>query len=121
MAKKVLYIEDEKSIGEIYKGLLNQAGFQTEWVPSVPAAEKIAATFQADLLLVDNGLQEGKNGIEAIPDLKKTFPQAKIVIYSNYVEQEKRDKAKELGADKYWTKSETMGNKVVEGIKKMLS
>ena len=120
MPKKVLYIEDQKSIGEIYKGLLNQAGFQTEWVPSVPAAEKIAATFQADLLLVDNGLQEGKNGIEAIPDLKKTFPQAKIVIYSNYDEKAKEDQAKELGAFDYWVKIKVKGDDLVKAITQAL-
>jgi two-component system, response regulator, stage 0 sporulation protein F len=104
MSKKILYIEDEEELGTAYKDCLNQAGFKTKWVLSVPSAEELAKTFQPDLLLVDNGLKEGKNGIEAIPDLKKVFPEAKIVILSNYKELEKMQQAKELGANEYWTK-----------------
>lgn len=120
MAKKILYIDDEAIIGNIYKKLLNNSGFEAEWVSSVAAAEKLAATFQADLLLVDNGLEEGKDGIEAIPDLKKAFPKAKIVIFSNYTESEKKGQALKLGADYYWLKIETKGNKLVQAITKVL-
>lgn len=102
--KKILYIEDEEALGKTYQDFLNNAGFTTEWVTSVPAAEELAVTFQPDLLLIDNGLKEGKDGIEAIPDLKKFFPQAKIIIVSNYPEQAKKDQAKKLGADDYWYK-----------------
>ena len=104
MSKKILYIEDEEAIGGVYKNLLNNAGFQTEWVLSVPAAEKLAETFQPDLLLVDNGLKEGKQGIESIPNLKKHFPEAKVIIVSNYPKEEKGELASKKGADDYWYK-----------------
>ena len=121
MSKKILYIEDEEAIGGFYKNLLNNAGFQTEWVLSVPAAEKLAETFQPDLLLVDNGLKEGKQGIEAIPDLKKSFPQAKIVIFSNHSEDDKVKKAKKLGATDFWYKIKISPDILVKDVTELLS
>ena len=121
MSKKILYIEDEEAIGGVYKNLLNNAGFQTEWVLSVPAAEKLAETFQPDLLLVDNGLKEGKQGIEAIPDLKKSFPQAKIVIFSNHSEDDKVKKAKKLGATDFWYKIKISPDILVKDVTELLS
>ena len=120
MSQKILYIEDEEQIGKMQIERLKQASFEARWVESISAAEEIAKTFQPDLLLVDNGLQEGKQGIEAIPDLKQFFPKAKIVIYSNYENKQKKDQAKELGADNYWVKLEVRGESLVQAITELL-
>ena len=120
MSQKILYIEDEEQIGRMQVERLKQASFEARWVESISAAEEIAKTFQPDLLLVDNGLKEGKQGIEAIPDLKQFFPKAKIVIYSNYENKQKKDQAKELGADSYWVKIEVSGEKLLQAIKQIL-
>ena len=45
-------------------------------------------------------------GIEATRKLKQEFPYAKVIIVSNFREQEFRDEAKEAGAISYFTKDD---------------
>jgi DNA-binding response OmpR family regulator len=120
MSKKILYIEDEAELGETCIDYLKEAGFTAKWSPSVSAAEKLAKTFQPDLLLVDNGLKESKDGIEAIPDLKKVFPEAKIVIFSNYSELTKKEKAKKLGAVAYLVKIDYPPSRIAQKVSEFI-
>ena len=58
-----------------------------------------------DVVLMD--LQMPKmNGIKATRNLKKEFPDAKVIIVSNFNDQEFRDEAKEAGASSYFTKDD---------------
>ena len=46
------------------------------------------------------------NGIEATRKLKQEFPGAKVIIVSDFHEQEFRDEAKDAGAVSYFTKDD---------------
>lgn len=45
------------------------------------------STEQLDIVLADIGLP-GKSGIEAIPEIKKKFPDASVIILSVYIDSE---------------------------------
>ena len=106
MPKKILYIEDEEFLGTVITTKIASAGYEARHVTSVEEAEKLG-DFSADLLLIDHGLP-GKQGIDALPDLKKIFPQAKMVIFSNFDDENYTEKAKENGADDFWVKNESL-------------
>ncbi|MBW7889073.1 MAG: response regulator transcription factor [Bacteroidetes bacterium] len=48
----------------------------------------------------------GINGIETTRKITKEFPDAKVIIVSNYKDQEFRDEAAEAGAVSYFTKDD---------------
>lgn len=118
MAKKILYIEDDRALGDLIILKLTQAGYEAKHVISVEEAEK-RGDFLAELLLVDQGLP-GKQGIEAIPDLQKIFPQAKVVILSNFSDKDHLKRAQENGAADFWVKVGSLNN-IVEQVNKILA
>ena len=119
MSKKILYIEDDKILGSAFKIKMSGTDYEVQHAGSVEEAEKLN-DFVADVLLVDHGLP-GKQGIDAIPDLKKIFPQAKIIIYSNFDDDKHIEKAQQNGADDYWVKFQTPIKKVIQQIQAILT
>lgn len=67
-------------------------------------AEKVE---QLDIVLTDIGLP-GKTGIEAIPDIKKRFPDVSVVILSVYIDSDRIFKALCAGAVGYLQKDTAM-------------
>ena len=118
--KKLLIIEDEKELGAIYAKFLRSSGFQVECTETAEAAVDLAHKFAADLILLDHGLAGGKDGIESIPNLKKNFPKAKIVLFSNYSAYEMEDKAIKAGADAYWVKLDIRLKELAERVGKFI-
>jgi DNA-binding response OmpR family regulator len=119
--QKILIIEDEKALGKIYEKYLNSEGFIAKWIDSIEAAQKLSESFQPDLVLLDQGLpSESRNGIEALPDLKKLFPKARFVIFSNYSAFALENKALEAGADAYWVKVDIRLNTLTKRILELL-
>jgi len=85
--KKILIIEDEKPLADIYEEILTEVGYIVKTVSRSEDAKKIAKTFPADLLLIDHGLgnEHEENGVEGLPKLKKLFPKAIHIVCSNYL------------------------------------
>lgn len=120
--KKILIIENEEDLGEIYQLKLLSAGYEVKIAPQPKEANKLARNFKADLLLIDHGItDEEDGGIEAMPSLKKDFPKAKLVIFSNYGDPELRKKALSSMADDYWIKAETSLEQLVKKVSIILS
>ena len=85
--KKILIIEDEESLADIYSEILTDVGYAIKTISSIKDAKKIAKTFAPDLLLIDHGLgnEHEENGVEGLPKLKKLFPKAIHIVFSNYL------------------------------------
>lgn len=118
--QSILIIEDEVDLGETYEEKLNSANYNAKLVATIEEAEDLA-DFHPALLLVDHGLSgSNKNGVEAITTLKKKFPEAALVIFSNYNENSLERKAFELGADEYWVKINFTLKQLIEKIQEIL-
>lgn len=64
-------------------------------------------TSQPDVVLMD--LQMPKvNGITATRNLKILYPDAHIIIVSNFKDQELQDEARDAGASSYFTKDDLL-------------
>jgi CheY-like chemotaxis protein len=116
-AKKVLCIEDEHFIGELYQRSLDRAGYKTTLEVDGVKGLELAQTNQYDIILLDL-MVPNLTGIEilrALRDQAKT-PQlkAKIIITTNL---EQRDDVKadiEKQADGYIIKAELTPKELVE-------
>ena len=105
--KKVLIIEDDKSIAEIEKDYLEMSGFETIAVEDGTEGLELAEKEKIDLVVLDLMLP-GTDGIEILRRIgeKKSFP---ILVLSAKTDETDKIRALNLGADDYMTKPFSMG------------
>lgn len=117
--KKILMLEDDEMISEIYKKQLEKAGFQVEiTAEGEHVAEKIKKE-EPDLALLDL-LIPGGGGIEILKQLRNWEGKTKKVIFSNNQDPESEKEVLGLGADAFLIKADYTPSQLVETIKKIL-
>jgi len=121
MKKKIILVEDDPFLIDIYSTKLKESGFQVEVVDN---GEKVVAKvkeIKPDLIMLDIVLPnvdgwEILKTIKSDPKLKKI----KVVVLSNLGQKEEVEKGKKLGANKYLIKAHYTPSQTVEEIKKVL-
>lgn len=118
MPKKILIIEDEKLLGEIYKDKLSGVGFEVIWAFEAKNALKLVKKEKPDLILLDILLSR-ENGIFFLEQLRKDPKIASIlvVVFSNYNDPETKKQAFKLGVKDYLIKTNYTPNQIVKKIK----
>lgn len=118
MPKKILIIEDEKLLGEIYKDKLSGVGFEVIWAFEAKNALKLVKKEKPDLILLDILLSR-KNGIFFLEQLRKDPKIASILVvaFSNYDDPETKKQAFKLGVKDYLIKTNYTPNQIVKKIK----
>lgn len=120
--KNILILEDEDVIGEIYEKKLKSAGYNALWVRTTSEAEKKANREKYDVFILDHGLvDDDRSGLELIPILTKTNPEAKIIMLTNFSDFQLEKKAKEAGASDYLLKIDTTPKVLIEYVKKLVA
>jgi len=115
--KKILIVEDEEKLGKIYREHLARSGFEARLSSTISAVKN----FDPDLVLLDHGLpDEELDGIELIPQIKKRFPRAQIVVFSNYSPFELRARALAAGAEDYWVKVDLSLKNLLERVQALI-
>jgi two-component system response regulator VicR len=106
MDKKVLVVDDEKSIGDIVKFNLEKEGYMVELAYDGEEAIKKVYEVLPDLILLDIMLPK-KDGFQVLKEIRKEF---KIPVLMLTAKEEEVDKVLglELGADDYITKPFSM-------------
>jgi len=99
MAKKILLIEDEKILGEMYTTRLEKEGFSVERVVDAENGIELAKTSKPDLILLDLLLPK-MSGSEALYVLKENpeTKDIKVIIFTNYDTPEIRSQTEKLDA-----------------------
>lgn len=119
--QKILIVEDEHNLGDIYASYLKSSGYEVKFVRTVEEAEASARSFRADLLLIDHGMPQGhKDGVDALPTLKKKFPRARLIIFSNFSNFDLQEQAFGAGADEYWVKLDFSLEELAESVNRIL-
>lgn len=119
--KKILLVEDDPLLIDIYTTKLKDAGFEVEVLESgEKVMEKLEASKPA-LILLDIVLPN-VNGWSILENIKKDerFRDMKVVILSNLGQKEEVEKGMRLGADLYLIKAHYTPTQVVEELKKLL-
>lgn len=120
--KKVLCIEDEHFIGELYTRALQKAGYAVDVVADGAAGLKAAQTDAYDIILLDIMVPTmlGTDVLTALRDPAKTPKlHAKILITTNLEQSEENRAAIEKQADGYIVKAEITPRQLVEFIKQL--
>lgn len=119
--KKILIVEDDPMLVEIYSKKFLSDGFDTDTANSGAEAEKKVKANKFDLVLLDLVLPEA-DGFEVLKKIKEdsSLSETKVVVFSNLSQEEDKEKAATLGADDFLTKSDYTPGEIVEHVKGML-
>jgi len=118
---KILIVEDEKVLAEMYKDRFAQAGFEVTLAFEAREGLKLAKKEKPDLILLDI-LLPGENGISFLAKLKKDqqISSIPVVAFSNYDDPETKKEAARLGIKEYLIKTNFTPQQIVEKVKEYL-
>lgn len=117
--KTILIIEDDRFIGEMYVRSLQKAGYSVDWVVSGTQGFTAATSRPYDLILLDIMLPEAQ-GTEVLSQLRNDqedkIPHSRVIILTNFEQDDESRLAMESRADGYLIKAEITPRKLIEII-----
>ena len=118
---KILVVEDEKILSEMYEDKFSQSGFLAVVANSAEEGLELLKKEKPDLILLDILLPQ-ENGIQFLDKMKDIPELSKIpvIVFSNYDDPETKKKAFDLGARDYLIKTNFTPTEIVEKIKDFL-
>lgn len=116
--KKILYVEDDDGLAEVYLTRLDAEGFEVKRVPNGEDALATALEFKPDLILLD-AMMPQVNGFDVLDILRNTpdTTNIKIIMLTALSQESDRQRAETLGADDYLVKSQVVIADVIDKIK----
>lgn len=120
--KKILLIEDEDPIRDLYLRQLNQAGFKVKVCKDGTEGLKALKEESFDLLLLDIMLP-GMNGLQVLREFRAQSPNSpmKVVMISNLGQEAVIKEGFDLGAQAYLIKLSYTPDQVVNEVKNVLA
>ena len=106
MAVNVLIVEDQdipRELFEIYIKSSEQFHHLLS-ISNASAALSVCKEGNVDLILMDVMTELYRSGLDAAEEIKKQFPQIKIIIVTSMPEYSWISRAKEIGVDSFWYK-----------------
>ena len=123
MTKKILLVEDDKEIREIYQLKFKLSGYDIDVVEDGLEAIKMIKEKKPSLVLLDI-LIPSKDGFEVLKEINsidsEEIKAIKFVMLSNLSNEEDMKEAKQLGAIDYLVKAKNSPKEVVDRVKIIL-
>ncbi|MBI2196391.1 response regulator [Candidatus Daviesbacteria bacterium] len=121
-AKRILLVEDEDFIRELYTRQLTKAGFFVKSAPDGQTGLDTLKTETFDLLLLDIMLP-GINGLQLLREFKTHYPSSPMItiLLTNLGQEAVIKEGFELGAQAYLIKASYTPDQVVNEVKNALS
>lgn len=121
-AKSILCIEDDRFIGEMYVRNLKKAGYEVDWMVDGNDGLVAARNKSYDVILLDIMLPErrGNEILDALRGGKKDLiPDSKVVVLTNFEQDEESRMAMQHNADAYLIKAEITPKKLLSVVEKL--
>jgi len=118
---KVLLVEDDINLREIYAARLSAEGYDLETASDGEEALSKAVKFKPDLILLDVMMPK-ISGFDVLDIIRSTddTKASKVIMLSALSQEADRERGERLGADKYLVKSQITLEDVVETVRGML-
>lgn len=116
--KKILLVEDDITLAQVYVSRLELEGFTVQHVANGELALSTAIEFKPDLIVLD-AMMPKINGFDVLDILRNT-PETmniRVIMLTALSQAKDKERAKELGADDYLVKSQVVISDVVDRIK----
>ena len=120
--KKILLVEDDEGLAQVYITRMEVDGFEVKRVPNGEDALATAVEYKPDLILLDIMMPK-VNGFDVLDILRNTpeTTNVKIIMLTALSQEADVKKAQEMGVDDYIVKSQVVIADVVDRIKKHLA
>lgn len=118
---KVLLIEDDPLVVNIYSTYLKNQGHEVRAVEEGSQAVQIALEFRPNVIILDLMIPK-MGGTKILEELRKQkiFAQTPIIVYTNLISPEKKKEVLEKGATEFLSKADTNPKEVAAIIKRYL-
>ena len=120
--KTILIIEDDRFIGEMYVRSLRKASYDVDWMVDGNDGLVAARNKPYDLILLDIMLPE-RRGSEILKALRggkeDLIPNTKVVVLTNFEQDEESRMAMEHDVDAYLIKAEITPKKLLAIIEQL--
>lgn len=116
---KILIVEDEHDIRELYRDLLTDQGFDVLEAPDGVTGLRLAKESVWDLMLLDIMLPQ-VDGLRVLEEIRQKFTKP-ILIISNLNNDDIITKSMDLGSNGYVIKSELNPAQFITEVKKYLN
>lgn len=116
--KKILLVEDDKALADVYTSRLQLEGFDVKHVLNGEDALSTALEYKPDLVVLD-AMMPAIPGFDVLDILRNT-PETmnmRIIMLTALSQDKDKEMAKKLGADDYLVKSQVVIGDVVARIK----
>lgn len=116
--KKILLVEDDAALANVYQTRLEMEGFDVRHVDNGEDALTNAREYRPDLIVLDVMMPK-INGFDVL-DLLRNTPETmsmRVVMLTALSQAKDKERAEQLGADDYLVKSQVVISDVVARIK----
>ncbi|MCA9338614.1 response regulator [Candidatus Saccharibacteria bacterium] len=119
--KTILIVEDDRFIGEMYVRSLKKAGFEVDWMVGGNDGLIAARNKEYDLILLDLMLPErrGNEILDALRGKEDLIPNTKIIVLTNFEQDDTSRSSMEAHADAYLIKAEITPRKLLNVIEQL--
>ncbi len=116
--RTILMIEDDRFIGEMYVRSLKKANYDVTWMVDGNDGLIAARNKTYDLILMDVMLPErrGNDILEALRGKEDLIPKTKVIVLTNFEQDDESRMAMEKHADGYLIKAEITPSKLIDII-----
>jgi DNA-binding NtrC family response regulator len=106
MNKRILIVDDEKTILLAFKKLLKSPNIMVDTAETINEAENLLKKNIYNVVMVDLRLTgvDGEEGLEIIKYVKEFYPQTNVILVTGYGSSAVMEKAQALGAAFYFEK-----------------
>ena len=115
---KILLVEDDEALAQMYTMRLQAEGFNVEHVANGEDALSAAMKFRPDLILLD-AMMPKISGFDVLDILRNTAETAnmRIIMLTALSQPKDKERAEALGVDDYMVKSQVVIADVIERIR----
>lgn len=119
--KKILMVEDDDGLADVYVARLEAEGFTVKRVPNGEEALSAALEFRPDLIILD-AMMPKISGFDVLDILRHT-PETvnmRVIMLTALSQENDKARAEQFGVDAYLVKSQVVIADVVQKIKQQL-
>lgn len=102
-SKRILVVDDEKQLRELFKEAFSRAGYEVQTAGSAEEALEIVQKTPFWVLFLDLNLP-GMNGIDLCRQIRKDFPMAILYAVTGYASIFELADCRDAGFEDYFTK-----------------